>query len=722
MARRGITAGTLAILTLAALLSPLAAAQAIGGAAASSAPPPGSISVRTSALAYPAGQPVGFTVQNNDTTAPFHVSGTRLHLFVQGAERADFPLPLNASLNATLANDTWLPPGGALNLTWDAAGAPPGDYIGSLESPASGSWAWVAYVNNGTSFSLLAPARPGSLQLSTPGSSPSGQPVTFIVTNQGPGALASAPCSVRLAVRDAGSDAPVADVALPAPCSLAPGASAMVTWDARDASGQPVPAGAYAARVEYGGVSADAAFRVQAASGEAGTREAGTRSLSLRVSSGAAVGEPVHVLLVNTGTLDLQGALAVRVRDARGALVFARDDNVTLTLPANRTFDFVWDARDDAGQPVGPGTFTVEARFAGLLASAAVSLGQAPGPAPAGAPAPPGGASVLGGFAMPPAGGAWTNFTGQFVSFQQAPGSGIRGLQVGGAPVLDLAYSDPSRPELGPGFVRLGGVTVYDAVYPALRAVSPGGAAQWTVAFAPGLQVRVLGDQATFDGPGVHGVLVTTGPARVTGPDPGTNRVAVAFDNAPGESPGFVVRVTPGVQAAGAPYADALPRAIAGSKVAAEAYIAPGAQPEVSVVPYVAQARVQVLGASPAALRLRVDVDEPRGRVLVFHLGQGVLGADAQHVAVRFDGEAIAQADNISDVLNPDDDGLHAEYAVVSAAQGLDVLVSVPHFSPHDVTIESTAAQVVRSLAPYGIAAGFALALAAGAAMLRRRP
>ena len=55
--------------------------------------------------------------------------------------------------------------------------------------------------------------------------------------------------------------------------------------------------------------------------------------------------------------------------------------------------------------------------------------------------------------------------------------------------------------------------------------------------------------------------------------------------------------------------------------------------------------------------------------------------------AVEYDGESIKMADNISDVLNPNDDGIHAEYLMTIGTDGIEILISIPHFSEHEIMI-----------------------------------
>ena len=58
-----------------------------------------------------------------------------------------------------------------------------------------------------------------------------------------------------------------------------------------------------------------------------------------------------------------------------------------------------------------------------------------------------------------------------------------------------------------------------------------------------------------------------------------------------------------------------------------------------------------------------------------------------ENVTILFDGEQIQMADNYDDIMNPDDDGGEAEYWVVLDSEVVEVLVSIPHFSAHSITI-----------------------------------
>lgn len=58
-----------------------------------------------------------------------------------------------------------------------------------------------------------------------------------------------------------------------------------------------------------------------------------------------------------------------------------------------------------------------------------------------------------------------------------------------------------------------------------------------------------------------------------------------------------------------------------------------------------------------------------------------------ENVTILFDGEQIQMADNYDDIMNPEDDDGAAEYLVVVGSEDVEVLVSIPHFSAHSITI-----------------------------------
>ena len=79
------------------------------------------------------------------------------------------------------------------------------------------------------------------------------------------------------------------------------------------------------------------------------------------------------------------------------------------------------------------------------------------------------------------------------------------------------------------------------------------------------------------------------------------------------------------------------------------------------------------------------------GKTIKINVGKGAISS--KDLKVKFDGEEIPMADNITDVLNPNDDGLQPEYVLVNIEGGKGneffLLISVPHFSKHIITLQS---------------------------------
>lgn len=111
------------------------------------------------------------------------------------------------------------------------------------------------------------------------------------------------------------------------------------------------------------------------------------------------------------------------------------------------------------------------------------------------------------------------------------------------------------------------------------------------------------------------------------------------------------------------------------------------------------------------------------GRVLVFNLDGRLLGASHEdELTLRFDNETMRRADSIQDVLDPDDDGLAPEYYVVfdPQADAFQLLVSVPHYSVHVLSVGTLVQQIPPSVA-LGVVLGVALLAPAGYVLFRRR-
>lgn len=119
--------------------------------------------------------------------------------------------------------------------------------------------------------------------------------------------------------------------------------------------------------------------------------------------------------------------------------------------------------------------------------------------------------------------------------------------------------------------------------------------------------------------------------------------------------------------------------------------------------------------------------DDAPGTVVRFALNASALeGVDMAEAAdvltVRYDNETIEAADDLDDVLDWSDDGGEPEYLLLVGGEEVEVLVSVPHFSPHTIEVVETASsgdEAVDGTPGPGAVAAVAAGLAAAAA--RRR-
>lgn len=94
-----------------------------------------------------------------------------------------------------------------------------------------------------------------------------------------------------------------------------------------------------------------------------------------------------------------------------------------------------------------------------------------------------------------------------------------------------------------------------------------------------------------------------------------------------------------------------------------------------------------------AATQERVDVTISStaevGKTIIVSLDPAtVSGMASGNAEILFDGHVATQATSYSDILNPNDDAGVAEYFVLAGEAGTQVLVSIPHFSVHTVTLK----------------------------------
>lgn len=81
--------------------------------------------------------------------------------------------------------------------------------------------------------------------------------------------------------------------------------------------------------------------------------------------------------------------------------------------------------------------------------------------------------------------------------------------------------------------------------------------------------------------------------------------------------------------------------------------------------------------------------DDIGGRTIVIDIEDDFFNLK-NGTTIQYDGNKIDQSDNLSDVLNPNDDGSNPEYLIVNGENGVQMFVSIPHFSEHSISIFNT--------------------------------
>lgn len=138
-----------------------------------------------------------------------------------------------------------------------------------------------------------------------------------------------------------------------------------------------------------------------------------------------------------------------------------------------------------------------------------------------------------------------------------------------------------------------------------------------------------------------------------------------------------------------------------------------------------------------APVRVVVSSELDEGRTIVLNLDEALLAStDPDHLELRYfdlhnqtDGTVLETeviflaASSLQDVLEPTDDGGQPEFWVVEDANGVQVLVSVPHWSAHAITVASIATALAAPSVVVGIVAGIAATTTLGALLMwpRRR-
>lgn len=305
--------------------------------------------------------------------------------------------------------------------------------------------------------------------------------------------------------------------------------------------------------------------------------------------------------------------------------------------------------------------------------------------------------------------------SGTFVDFHYND-SGLQGFAVAGNALFDATVGGRGNEEGERGGVEAHGaevrlrtasfeLRVHDNPEAVTQILTNGGI---TLVLASGVSARTAGDGTVkFTAGNVSGSIRGQSLALAGNTVTSTDRLLV-FVNAPHGN--FDV------------YRSDIHKGVASGHVGVEAsYNKPGKDVEQDVVSY-GNVTMQTIKAERGNLTLQVEGHGFDGRVLVLNVDGRVVGASrADDLNILFDNASISRADNITDVLDPDDDGLRAEYYIVfdPAQEVFQVLVSVPHYSVHTLSV-TTAFVLPPPSVIVGIVGG-ALLLVPSAFLLFRR-
>lgn len=140
------------------------------------------------------------------------------------------------------------------------------------------------------------------------------------------------------------------------------------------------------------------------------------------------------------------------------------------------------------------------------------------------------------------------------------------------------------------------------------------------------------------------------------------------------------------------------------------------------VVSY-ANVTMQTLKAERGNITVLIDGHGFEGRVIVLNVDGRVLGAEsADKLNVMIDNESVRPASNLTDILDPDDDGFHPEYYIVYdvQAQAFQLIATLPHYSIHILSVTTPFVLPPPSVV-IGIVAGLALLVPTALLLFRRK-
>ena len=109
------------------------------------------------------------------------------------------------------------------------------------------------------------------------------------------------------------------------------------------------------------------------------------------------------------------------------------------------------------------------------------------------------------------------------------------------------------------------------------------------------------------------------------------------------------------------------------------------------------------------------------GKTIVINIDEDIFSKN-DLIVVLYDGKRIDLADNITDVLDPNNDGSNPEYIITFSKNGTQLLVSIPHFSSHKISVfKKSLIDVAASPNILFISAAFLIIILAAVFMINKR-
>lgn len=309
---------------------------------------------------------------------------------------------------------------------------------------------------------------------------------------------------------------------------------------------------------------------------------------------------------------------------------------------------------------------------------------------------------------------ASASIAGEFVSFQWSA-TGITGFTVNGTELFDVAAPTGDKGD-GDGARITGSVIKVEGdTYELLAHDNPMGVLKFQ---ADGRVTMTLAAGATVAPAGQH-LIVSVGAVsgRVFGDDIEHHNGTITAD---GDLRFMLAEPIAHFDSE----RGTLARATAEKKIGAEVSFAKDKRKEVLSFGNVTARVLRSPDEGARDIVVQVEGHGFEGRVIVLNVDGSLFGATkADRLDVQFDNETIfAAKGGLEDVLNPDDDGLTPEYwlGFDVATGGFQLVVSVPHYSVHEIRVANFLAEAPPSVV-IGVVAGVAAIAAAAVVMFRPR-